>query len=103
MSRLITATILISTALLSACSGPSSEELAQYKEQCAKFHQRERSSSRHTVKALDHWTKHGKIVIELADSEYDYSSTYKSYLCVVDPDAGNISLPSVFNQEKWRK
>ncbi|MPM12856.1 hypothetical protein SDC9_59210 [bioreactor metagenome] len=103
MNRRITLVTLISAALLAACSGPSSEELAQYKAQCVKFHERERSSPRSTVQALDHWTKNGKVVIELAEFENSYSSAYTSYLCVIDPGAGSLSLPGVFNQEKWRK
>lgn len=95
--------VLASLTLISGCSGPSSEELARIKSECASFHKQERAKSSSIVKPIDHWTKDGRIVIELSERESESSSKYTSHLCVYDKDKGSISLPSVFERARWSK
>ncbi|MFI8616206.1 hypothetical protein ACIGHN_11925 [Acidovorax sp. NPDC077693] len=90
--------------LLSGCSGPSREELARIKSECASFHKQERAKySTYVVKPIDHWTKDGRIVVELSEKESEESTKYTSHLCVYDKDKGSISLPSVFERARWSK
>lgn len=95
--------VLASSALISGCSGPSSEELARIKSECASFHKQERAKYSAIVKPIDHWTKDGRIVIELSERESESSSKYTSHLCVYDKDKGSIQLPSVFERARWSK
>lgn len=93
----------MSLILLSACSGPSSEELKEANEQCAKFYKQQRAKNFHEVKAVDHWTKNGMVVIELAAKEFSWSDSYTSGLCVYDKEKGTIGIPGIFDQGKWSK
>lgn len=95
--------VLTSLTLISACSGPSREELARIKDECARFHKQERAKSGAIVKAIDHWTKDGYIVVELSEKASEDASKYTSHLCVYDKDKGSIALPSVFERSRWSK
>lgn len=95
--------VLASLTLLSGCSGPSREELARVKSECASFHKQERAKSGSIVKPIDHWTKDGRIVVELSEKESESSSKYTSHLCVYDKEKGSIELPSVFERARWSK
>lgn len=94
---------LASLTLLSGCSGPSREEIARIKEECASFHKQERAKYSASVKAIDHWIKDGRIVVELAEKEREHSGSYTSHLCVYDKEKGSILLPSVFERSRWSK
>ena len=89
--------MLVSLTLISGCSDLSGEELASIKSECASFHKQERAKSGSIVKAIDHWTKDGRVVVELSEKESESSSKYTSHLCVYDKDKGSIALPSVLN------
>ena len=95
--------VLVSSALLSGCSGPSSEELARIKSECASFHKQERAKSSSIVKAIDHWTKDGHLVVELSEKASEDASKYTSHLCVYDKEKGSIALPSMFERARWSK
>lgn len=95
--------VLASLTLISGCSGPSREELARIKSECASFHKQERAKYGAIVKPIDHWTKDGHIVVELSEKESEHSSKYTSHLCVYDKDKGSIALPSVFERSRWSK
>ena len=95
--------VLASLTLLSGCSGPSREELARVKSECARFHKQERAKSGSIIKPIDHWTKDGRIVVELSEKESESSSKYTSHLCVYDKEKGSIELPSVFERARWSK
>ena len=88
---------------LSGCSGPSSEELARIKEECVQFYKTERAKSYSIVKAVDHWTKDGRVVIELSERESAEAKKYISNLCVYDKEKGTISLPGALHQGHWIK
>ena len=103
MKSAIPALVLTSLTLISGCSGPSSEELARIKSECASFHKQERAKYGAIVKPIDHWTKDGRIVIELSERESESSSKYTSHLCVYDKERGSIELPSVFERARWSK
>ena len=94
---------LITAFSLTGCSGPSREELARVKSECASFHKQERAKFGAIVKPIDHWTKDGYIVVELSEKESEHSSKYTSHLCVYDKDKGSIALPSVFERSRWSK
>lgn len=94
---------LIAVFSLTACSGPSREELARIKDECARFHKQERAKSGAIVKAIDHWTKDGYIVVELSEKANEDATKYTSNLCVYDKDKGSIALPSVFERARWSK
>ena len=94
---------LVYSFVLSGCSGPSREELARVKSECASFHKRERAKSGSVVKPIDHWTKDGRIVVEISEKESESSSKYTSHLCVYDKEKGSIELPSVFERARWSK
>lgn len=95
--------VLTSLTLLSGCSGPSSEELARIKSECASFHKQERAKYGAIVKPIDHWTKDGYIVVELSEKASEDASKYTSHLCVYDKDRRSIALPSVFERSRWSK
>ena len=95
--------VLTSLTLISGCSGPSREELARIKSECASFHKQERAKYGAIVKPIDHWTKDGYIVVELSEKESEHSSKYTSHLCVYDQDKRSIALPSVFERSRWSK
>lgn len=99
----ITSITLIAAFSLTGCSGPSREELARIKSECASFHKQERAKYSSIVKPIDHWTKDGRIVVELSEKESESSSKYTSHLCVYDKDKGSIALPSVFERARWSK
>ena len=94
---------LIAVFCLTGCSGPSSEELARIKSECASFHKQERAKYSAVVKPIDHWTKDGRIVVELSEKESESSSKYTSHLCVYDKEKGSIELPRVFERARWSK
>ncbi len=94
---------LVYSFVLSGCSGPSREEIARVKDECASFHKQERAKYSAIVKPIDHWTKDGRIVVELSEKESESSSKYTSHLCVYDKDKGSIELPSVFERARWSK
>lgn len=93
----------ISLILLAACSGPSGEELKEAKEQCATFYKENRAHFTNDVKAIDHWMKNGKLVIELAVREQSWSDSYKSGLCLHDKEKGTIEIPGLLEQARWAK
>ena len=95
--------MLASLTLISGCSDLSGEELASIKSECASFHKQERAKSGSIVKAIDHWTKDGRVVVELSEKESESASKYTSHLCVHDKDKGSIELPSVFERARWSK
>lgn len=55
------------------------------------------------MKAVDHWMKDGKLVIELARMESESSTSYKQGLCIYDEKKGTLSIPSVFENIRWEK
>ena len=68
--------MLASLTLISGCSDLSGEELASIKSECASFHKQERAKSGSIVKAIDHWTKDGRVVVELSEKESESASKY---------------------------
>lgn len=101
--RHIVSVTLIAALCLAGCSGPSREELARVKSECASFHKQERAKFGAIVKPIDHWTKDGHIVVELSEKASEDASKYTSHLCVYDKDKGSIALPSVFERSRWSK
>ena len=95
--------MLVSLTLISGCSDLSGEELASIKSECASFHKQERAKFGAVVKAIDHWTKDGYIVVELSEKASEDASKYTSHLCVYDKDKRSIALPSVFERSRWSK
>jgi outer membrane biogenesis lipoprotein LolB len=93
----------ISLILLSACSGPSSEELNEAQTHCKRFYGEKRAKSNEYVSAIDHWNKNGKLVIELAVKSYSDPSSYSSGLCVYDKQRGTVEIPGLFEQSRWHK
>lgn len=94
---------LSSVALLSACSGPSSEELKEAQSECARFYKEKRAKYYSDVSAVDHWNKNGKLVIELAIKDEPSSRSYTSGLCLYDKEKGTIEIPGLFEQARWAK
>ena len=103
MRSTISVLVFASLTLLSGCSGPSREELARIKSECASFDKQERAKYGAIVKPIDHWTKDGHIVVELSEKASEDASKYTSHLCVYDKDKGSIALPSVFERSRWAK
>ncbi len=95
-------TVVLSFAL-SGCSGPSEEDLAAAKKECTSFYKRERAESSAIVEPVDHWTKDGAIVIELADKASERATSYTAHICVYDKEKGTISLPGALHQGRWMK
>ncbi|GAA6121359.1 hypothetical protein [Acidovorax sp. FG27] len=94
---------VVCSFVLSGCSGPSKEDLAAAKEECKGFYKRERAKYSAIVEPVDHWTKDGAIVIELADKASEYATSYTAHLCIYDKEKGTISLPGALYQGRWMK
>lgn len=99
----ILSAIFGSMIVLTGCSGPSGAELKNAKDQCVSFYKRERASPGEYVKAVDHWMKDGKLVIELARMESENSTSYKQGLCIYDEKKGTLSIPGLFENSRWEK
>ncbi len=102
-ATLIVPAIFASVTILTGCGGPSGTELKNVQEKCVSFYKRERASYSEHVKAVDHWMKDGKLVIELARMESERSTSYKQGLCIYDEKKGILSIPSVFEHSRWDK
>lgn len=100
-----TVAALLVAVLLAGCSRvPSKEDIAEASKACERFYYEERLPNwHHNPKAIDSWTKEGKLVIELAVKDGSSSSSYTPWLCVVDSEAGKLSMPSLINQGRWMK
>ncbi|ETD02895.1 hypothetical protein U717_04220 [Rhodobacter capsulatus R121] len=51
--------------------------------------------------AHDHWIKRGHVVVEVIVNRRDTESG-DAFLCVVDPESGDLFKPSVFETHTWR-
>ena len=94
---------LVYSFVLSGCSGPSKEDLADAKKECTSFYKRQRASFGAVIEPVDHWTKDGAVVIELADKASEYATSYTAHICVYDKEKGTISLPGALHQGRWMK
>lgn len=92
--------VFIAALGVTGCSGPSSSELKEIKDQCRDLYISQRGTYGSTVKATDHWQKNGKTVIELAEQKSE-SKSYSSSVCVYDGEKGTIMLPRAFDQDRW--
>jgi hypothetical protein len=96
--------VLLLCSLAGCSRGPSSEDIAEASKACERFYVDERLPLWHTEpKAVDSWTKEGKIVIELALKQNSSSTSYTPRLCVYDAEGGKLSLPAAINQNRWEK
>ena len=95
--------LLASVVIIMGCGGPSSAELKSAEDQCVSFYKRERATYSDYVKAVDHWMKDGKLVIELAKMKSEYSKTYQQGLCIYDEKRGSLVIPGVFEHSRWEK
>lgn len=102
-ARLLLVLSATALALLTACFGPSSEELNEAQTHCKRFYGEKRAKSSEYVSAIDHWNKNGKLVIELAVKSYSDPSSYSSGLCVYDKQRGTVEIPGLFEQSRWHK
>lgn len=103
MNFAVPAAALVATMTLTGCFGPSEEEITNIKEQCVKFVEENRNSLGAYIKAVDHWTKDGNVVVEVAQSKHSSDTTYTPRLCVYNQDKGTIQLPALMSQDRWRK
>lgn len=87
--------------LLAACGGPSSADLEKYSEACVDFYKERRGRAVDEVEMRKHWMKDKKVVISLKVQEGRYAKSYTEELCIVDPEAGTVALPSVFERARW--
>ena len=94
---------LVATLTLTGCFGPSEEEITQIKEQCVKFVEDNRNDFGAFIKAVDHWTKDGNVVVEVAQSKRSTDTSYTPRLCVYNQDKKTIQLPAIMSQDRWRK
>jgi hypothetical protein len=96
--------VLLTFGILAGCSrGPSKEDIAEASKACTRFYEEERLQYWHNIKAVDAWTKEGKLVVELAVRQNSDSTSYSPRLCVYDAEGGKLSLPSLINQNRWAK
>jgi len=99
---------VLCSALLVACSGLSDEERNLYSSECEKFVEQNApgrlGSMGFDMKVFDIYKKKSKWVVEVGyKRRADYGDTYSVRLCVVDPENGRLSLPSLMNQSEWQK
>lgn len=86
--------------LLAACSGPSSSDLEKYAEACSEFYKDKRGKFSDDVEMRKHWMKGEKVVVALK-VERSGERGYTEELCIVDPEEGTVSLPSMFDRARW--
>lgn len=94
--------MLVTAFSLSGC-GPSSEQLATATDACQGFVQERMSVTKENTRIFDSWEKDGKIVVDVGYKQRSYDSSYSMRLCVYDDKEGTITLPSVLNENDWRK
>ncbi len=106
--RLLFTAAGFSTLLLIGCGNISDEEMAGVTQACKEFVQKSMVRLGPfpppiTAKVFDVWKKNGSFVAEVGYKNQYGEDDYSVRYCVVDPEKGTISLPSVFNQSDWNK
>ena len=101
MKRLSEITVIaVFCLMLKGCFGPSEDEISRATTACEEFIKEEFQPYTHV---FDTWGKDGNIVVEIGYNDSLYETKYSVRLCVVDLEAGRISVPSVFNMNEWKK
>lgn len=85
------------------CSGPSSEQIANYSSECVKFYKENSADRSEHVEYRRHWMKDGRLVVSLAVKKREGDSTYIERLCVIDFEDKTMQIPGIFNQGRWEK
>lgn len=98
----------ISSVLLSGCGGISQEDKALITKECKKFVEQtmgEGGRQRRIIETevFDVWKKNDSYVADVGCREKGEGESFSVRYCVVHPDQGRISLPSVFDQSEWKK
>lgn len=106
--RFLFAATGVSTLLLIGCGNISDEEMTGVTQACKEFVQKSMVRSGPfprpiEAKVFDVWKKNGSFVAEVGYKEQYGDDNYSVRYCVVNPEKGTISLPSVFNQSDWNK
>lgn len=105
MKKLIAA---LFSVLLVSCSSLSDEERDLYLSECVNFVEKNApgrfGSGGFDMQIFDFYKKKGKWVAEVGyKRRADYGDSYSVRLCVVDPENGRLFLPSLMEQNEWRK
>lgn len=91
------------TSFFSAIGLAPNEALAaRAQERCEAFVS-EQISSASDVRTQDLWRRSGAVVVNVAYRRASDITGFTLRLCVYDERAGTVLLPSVFEQQSWRR